>query len=215
MSRVKYSSGMAPLTRDAIIRAAIAVADRDGIDAVTLRGIAGDLGVHVTSLYNHVPTREAITDGIIEVLLDEADLPLTAVGWETWVRRFVDGITAVALAHPGAIVALQRRPAQGPRAARTFEIALVAFEQAGFDAANAYNAVKAVALTALGLAIEEAVSVTGPALATAVDALPAEDFPQIRLISVVGDNDDARSFGVETLVSGLRAQLRRHRAAHR
>jgi AcrR family transcriptional regulator len=199
---------MATLTRDRIIGAAVAIADRDGIDAVTLRRIATDLGVHVTSLYNHVATREAITDGIVELLLDEAKLPVEPVDWETWVRRFVAGISEVATTHPGAIAALQRRPAQGVRAAGTFEIALAAFRQAGFEAGDAYNAVKATALTALSLGLEQALSVTGQALETAVDALPAADFPQIRLVSSGrGDPEAAWSFSLETLVLGLRAQL--------
>src|SRR3954454_2603334 len=104
---------MAPLTRDGIIRAAVELADREGIDAVTLRRIAAELGVHVTSLYNHVPTREAVTDGIVELLLDEAKLPTGPVTWDTWVREFIDGVTGVAATHPGAFHALQQRPVQG------------------------------------------------------------------------------------------------------
>ena len=66
---------MPPLTRERILRTAVAMADQDGLDAVTLRRIAAELGVHVTSLYNHVPTRDAVTDGIVETLLEEAGLP--------------------------------------------------------------------------------------------------------------------------------------------
>src|SRR6478609_11689685 len=98
------------LTRDAILRTAVQLADRDGPDAVTLRKIAGELGVHVTSLYNHVPTREAVTDGIVELLLDEAKLPTTAVAWDAWIRQFVDGVTGIAATHPGAFHALQQGP---------------------------------------------------------------------------------------------------------
>ncbi len=203
---------MAPLTRDAIIRTAVTLADRDGFDAVTLRRIAAELGVHVTSLYNHVPTREAVTDGIVELLLEEAKLPLTAVGWQTWVRRFVAGITEVAATHPGAVTALQRRPVQGPRAAATFEIGLAAFRHAGFDAQDAYNAMKATTLTALSLGLEQAMSVTGQAMETAVDELPAEDFPQVRLVSSLADAEAAWSFSLETLILGLKAQVRRRRS---
>ena len=64
------------------------MADRDGFEGVTLRRIAAELGVHVTSLYNHVPTRDAVTDGIIERLIEEAKLPTSPVPWEEWVRSF-------------------------------------------------------------------------------------------------------------------------------
>ena len=102
---------MAALTRDRILQTAVRLADRDGPDAVTLRRIAGELGVHVTSLYNHVPTREAVTDGIVELLLDEAKLPTGPVAWDEWVRRFVDGVVGVAATHPGAKLTPPEHPA--------------------------------------------------------------------------------------------------------
>ena len=87
---------MAALTRDRILHTAVRLADRDGPDAVTLRKIAAELGVHVTSLYNHVPARDAVTDGIVELLLDEAKLPTGPVAWDDWIRQFVDGVTGIA-----------------------------------------------------------------------------------------------------------------------
>ena len=86
-------TGMPPLTRDQILWAAIRIADDEGPEAITLRRISTALGVHVTSLYNHVPTREAITDGIVEVLLAEAKLPTHPVPWEEWVRHFFSAMT--------------------------------------------------------------------------------------------------------------------------
>src|SRR5690349_844831 len=100
---------MATLTRERILRTAVAIADRQGPEAVTLRRIAAELDVHVTSLYNHVPTRDAVTDGIVEVLLDDAKLPTDPVHWETWVRRFFEAMTTIAVAHSGAFHALQQR----------------------------------------------------------------------------------------------------------
>src|SRR6478609_10849289 len=129
---------MAALTRERILQTAVRLADRDGEDAVTLRKIAGELGVHVTSLYNHVPTRDAVTDGIVELLLDEAKLPTGPVAWEDWVRQYVDGVVGVAATHPGAFHALRQRPVQGARAAASFEVALEAFRQAGFSAADGF-----------------------------------------------------------------------------
>ena len=55
-----------PLSRDRILACAVRVADRDGLEAASLRRIAGELGVHVTSIYHHVPTKEALLDGIVE-----------------------------------------------------------------------------------------------------------------------------------------------------
>ena len=80
---------MPPLSRDRIVATARDLADREGLDAVTLRRLAAELDVHVTSLYNHVATRDAIVDGIVELLISEANLPGRPRNWEEWVRGFV------------------------------------------------------------------------------------------------------------------------------
>ena len=137
------------------------MADRDGFGGVTLRRIAAELGVHVTSLYNHVPTRDAVTDGIIERLIEEAKLPTSPVPWEEWVRSFFTAMGTMATTHPGAFAALQRRPVQGPRAAASFEVALEAFTRAGLAPEDAYGAVKAVSLTSLAVALERGMATGG------------------------------------------------------
>jgi len=187
------------------------VADRDGFDAVTLRRIAAELDVHVTSLYNHVPTREAITDGITERLIEEAKLPSTPVAWETWVRGFVASIETIAATHPGAFAALYRRPVQGVHAATSFELGLAAFHAAGFDGDDAYRALKATALTALSIGLERAVLSQGELLETDVARLPVEDFPHLHALPTTDDTEATWAFAQETLIAGLRTQLRRHK----
>ena len=198
---------MAPLTRERILTTAVAMADRDGFEAVTLRRIAAELDVHVTSLYNHIATRDAITDGIVELLLDEARLPVTPVDWETWVRSFFVALGDLATKHPGAFSALQRRPVQGPRAAASFEVALAAFAEAGLSSADAYRAVKATALMALMVGLERGLSAQGPVPETAIDDLPVDGFPQFHGIEQIDDLEATWSFSLETLVAGLRGQI--------
>jgi AcrR family transcriptional regulator len=196
-----------PLSRDRIIDTAIAMADRDGLDAVTLRRIAATLGVHVTSLYNHVPTRDAITTGIVDELVTRADLPAGEIEWEAWVHAFVDGIGDIAAAHPGAFAALQRRPVEGARATESFEAALAAFERAGLGPASAYGAVKATTHVALSIGVERALFCRGEEAETAFEQLPAEAFPHVRALEGEADPEIAWAFSVETLVAGLHAQI--------
>lgn len=199
---------MPALTRERILQAAVRLADRDGPDAVTLRRIAGELGVHVTSLYNHVPTREAVTDGIVELLLDEAKLPTGSVTWDDWVRQFTDAIVGIAGTHPGAFHALQQRPVQGARATASFEVALAAFREAGFGAADAFAAVKTVSFLALMIGTERSMAARGLTPETQLDELPAESFPLVRSVpSTADDHEKVWAFGVETVIAGLRAQL--------
>jgi AcrR family transcriptional regulator len=199
------------LTRERILRMAIRLADREGFEAVTLRRIATELDVHVTSLYNHVPTREAVTDGMVELLLEEAKLPTTPVPWEEWVDRFVAAMGTIATTHAGAFAALQLRPVQGPRASESFEIALGAFTRAGLSPADAYAAVKTCVLLALTISVERSLLARGDDRHTDLDQLPPEGFPLVRAASEAAEQEDVWAFAADTLVSGLRAQIRRRR----
>jgi AcrR family transcriptional regulator len=199
---------MSALTRERILQTAVRLADRDGPDAVTLRRIASELGVHVTSLYNHVPTRDAVTDGIVELLLDEAKLPTGPVAWDDWVRQFTDAVVAIASTHPGAFHALQQRPVQGARATASFEVALASFADAGFDPVDAFAAVKTTAYLALMIGTESSMMARGELLETEVDQLPAESFPLVRSVPTDGsDYENVWSFSVDTLIAGLRTRL--------
>lgn len=199
---------MPALSRERILATAVTLADAEGLGAVTLRRLATELGVHVTSLYHHVATRDAVTDGIVERLIAEADLPLEPVGWEQWVRRFFTAIGDVAERHPGAFAAVQLRPVQGPDATATFEVALAAFEKAGLSPHDAYAALKAATLMTMGAALERTL-VEDDLAATAVEELPAEDFPRVRGLLDQADPMASYAFSLEVLVSGLRAQVRR------
>jgi AcrR family transcriptional regulator len=191
----------------------VRVADRDGLEAASLRRVATELGVHVTSLYNHVPTKEALLDGIVEELLLAADVPVGAVAWETWVRRFVTAVATMAREHPGAFAVLLRRPVQGPRATATFESGLAAFHRAGMDVRESYGAVKSVALGVLGVCVEQAHAAAGDedAMTTNVSALSWQDFPELHRVVDVVDEVDVVALLADVLVAGLAARLPRGR----
>lgn len=199
-----------PLSRDRILACAVRVADRDGLEAASLRRIAGELGVHVTSIYHHVATKEALLDGIVEELFARADLPLGEQQWEQWVRRFIAAVAALAREHPGAFAVLLRRPVQGPGATATFESGLAAFDRAGMDVRQSYGAVKSVALGVLGVCVEQAYAVNGDlGLQTNVDDLSWQDFPQMHQVVGVVEDVDVVAMLAEVLVAGLAQQLPR------
>ncbi len=200
---------MPPLSRDRIVATARDLADREGLDAVTLRRLATELDVHVTSLYNHVATRDAIVDGIIELLISETDLPGRPRNWEEWVREFVAAVSAIAVAHPGAFAALERRPVQGERAMSSFEVALAIFARAGLPPGEAYSAIKATAYVALGIGLERALAARGETASTSVELLAPDKFPYVHALEDVAEPEEAWAFSLETLVAGLHTQVRR------
>lgn len=200
------------LNRTAIVSTAIRIADEKGLAAVTLRGIATRLGVHVTSLYNHVPTKEAVFDEMIKALIVQAKLPTDAVAWQDWVRRFAAAMRTLAHKHPGAFEAFHYRPAQGERAAEAFEVAFAAFRTGGFDAVSAYNAVKSTVVAVLGLMLEETARVRG-LQRTDVSKLSAERFPRVREVDRVADDADTFAYLIDVLIDGFAASLRTRRSA--
>lgn len=200
---------MPPLSSDRIVATARDLADRDGLEAVTLRRLATELGVHVTSLYNHVPTLDAIIDGIIALLVSEANLPGSVRNWEQWVREFVDALGAIAEVHPGAFAALERRPVQGEQALSSFEVGLAAFARAGLSPAKSYGAIKVTTYVGLSIGLERALAARGETAATETELLPPEHFPHLLALPDADDPKDTWAFSVETLVAGLHTQVRR------
>ena len=197
------------LSRDGVLRAAIAVADAEGIDAVTLRRLAEKLDVHPTSIYNHVPNKEAILVGIIDTMLVEADLPLAPNDWAAWIRDFAAGIRRLAQAHPGAFGVFLRQAGTGPLAARYAEAALDAFRRAGCSVEQAVRAYHGVSLVVLGLAMEE--GPTGPTVAPDLGHLTADEHPRIFEVEAANLNDADTTptwdLVIESLIAGYAATL--------
>ena len=205
------------LTRERILQMALRMADRDGLDAVTLRQVATELRVHVTSLYNHVYDRDDIIDGIVELLVSEAELPTGDVEWEEWVRAMARGLRRVAKAHPGAFAALYRRTARGPHAVSAADAGIKAFEKAGFSPASAFHSVRATSLAILGLAADELARARVPAggLRTDTSDLPVERFAQVRAAEKAAARSDVWTFLIDALIAGLAAQRDKHRRSRR
>ncbi len=196
------------LNRAKIAAAAIRIADQSGIDTVSLRGISSQLGVHVTSLYNHVPTKDAVLDEMVRALIAEAELPTGPLTWQQWVRGFAGAMRSLGEKHPGAFEAFYHSSAQGARAAETFEAAFAAFRAGGFDLVASYSAVKATVVAVIGLVLDDTARARKPGARTELGELPIESFPLIHEISHITGTTDAFDYLVNALVAGFEANLR-------
>ena len=195
------------LSAERIVEAAVEVADREGVAAVTMRRLAEALGVHPTSLYNHLPTKEAILDGIADHLIEEAGLPTAFDTWQDWVRALARGLRDIARAHPGAfLVFTQRGAVVGPAASAHTEGALDAFRRAGFSPLTSAKAVTGVALALLGVALNECPPTT-PFPTPDFSHLPPAEFPRIHEASAaaVGHENEIWELIVDSLIRGLDA----------
>jgi AcrR family transcriptional regulator len=108
----------APLTKPEIYSAALAIIDAEGIDALTMRRLASDLGVEAMSLYHHVPNKEAVLDGVVELALT-AQAPATppASGdWRATVTAAVSGFRRALITHPNVLPHMITHPPSSPEA---------------------------------------------------------------------------------------------------
>src|SRR5918992_4932917 len=92
----------APLSRDRILAAAVRLADREGIEALSMRKLAQQLGVDPMSLYNHVRDKEALLDGIVDVVVGEIELVALGADWRSSLRETILAARRTMLRHPWA-----------------------------------------------------------------------------------------------------------------
>ena len=119
------------LTREAVLAAAVAMADDQGIDALTMRALAHSVGVEAMSLYHHVPNKEALLDGMIDRVFAEVALPPADGDWQRAALR----------RHPWALPLLESRRTPGPANLAYHEANIACLRAAGFtprQVAHAY-----------------------------------------------------------------------------
>jgi AcrR family transcriptional regulator len=106
------SKRTAPLTRDAIFAAALAIIDRDGYAALSMRRLAGDLGVEAMSLYHHVRDKRALLGGVVELSLraQAPAPPRPGTPWEDVVVAMVLAFRRTLVAHPNVLPLMAAHP---------------------------------------------------------------------------------------------------------
>jgi AcrR family transcriptional regulator len=130
------------LTRERVLRAAISLADRDGIESLSMRNLGQKLGVEAMSLYNHVRNKGDLLDGMVDVVFGEIDLPPSGAHWRTAMRQRALSVRQVLLRHPWANGLMESRAAPGPANLRHHDAVLGSLRKAGFSvetAAHAYS----------------------------------------------------------------------------
>lgn len=188
------------LSRDLIFDAALAVADRDGAAAVTMRGVARQLGVEAMSLYHHIRDREDLLDGLAETMVRRG-LPLHPqdLGVREILAAFARGIRAVALAHPDAFHLVGLRPLRSPEAAGAVTILLTSLGSGGMSPADAVTAYRAVTAYARGFALSEIAGLTfGPGIEM---PLPAKLEPYAAALRA--DTDAVFEAGLSAVIDGF------------
>jgi len=143
----------AQISREAVLAAALTLADHQGLDAVTMHAVARALGVTPMALYRHVDDKNALLDGLVEQLLTEFPLP-GAGTWDERLTAIATGIRDTARRHPAAFPLLLTRPAVTPAARETRDAVLTALREAGLP--DPERAERLISTAVLGFAASEA-----------------------------------------------------------
>ena len=122
-----------PLSRERVLDAAVALADEAGIDAVSMRRLAQDLGVVPMALYKHVANKEELLDGMVDVIVGEIDPPAQGTDWKDAIRRRVLSARQSLLRHPWASQVVETRTQATPVVLDYMDSLIGMFRAGGFS----------------------------------------------------------------------------------
>lgn len=222
------------LSRPDIVAAAMAVADAEGADAVSMRRVARELGVGAMSLYWHVASKEELHQLMIERVQGEASAPEPTGDWRADLKSFAQAARDALLRHPWAIDFVGSGPPSGPNDARNAERLLAALDGLGLSPGTAMWVGMTVGTYVFGAALREvqeircqrvAEEVKGTMSASEIAAMSAElrrivhdsgSYPHIAAVMDAGIDPDAPEsrderfeFGLDCVLDGIEARIRR------
>ena len=175
----------APLSRERVLRGAVAVADAAGIGSLTMRSLAQELDAKPMSLYHYVANKDEILDGIVDLVFSEIELPSPGGDWRSEMSRRANSARRVLRCHPWAIGLLESRKNPGPATLRHHDAVLGALRGAGFSVEMTAHAYALLDSYVYGFALQEAsLPFDGPDTAADVAGpmmgqFPADAYPHL------------------------------------
>jgi AcrR family transcriptional regulator len=180
----------APLNLERTLRVALVIADDDGLEAVTMRRLARDLGVEAASLYHHVNGKNQILDGLVDVVAAEIERPLPSTDWRAAISERAHNTRAVLRRHPWAVSLMASRSRPGPATLGLLETGIRCFREGGFSIVEAAHAISVVDSYVHGFVLQEVnlpfrdeselAAMTGAIMET----FPASEFPYLFELTV-------------------------------
>ncbi|WP_458116000.1 TetR/AcrR family transcriptional regulator C-terminal domain-containing protein [Arthrobacter sp. D2-10] len=144
------------LSRDGVLTAALALADRVGIGKLSIRSLAQDMGTKPMSLYYYVANKEEILDGLVDQVFAEIDLPRPGEHWKEEMRLRGHSVRDALQRHPWAVGLLESRKAPGVATLAHHEATLATLRAGGFSVRQAAHAYSLLDSYIYGFALQEA-----------------------------------------------------------
>jgi AcrR family transcriptional regulator len=131
------------------------LADQGRLEAVTMAKIGAKVGAEAMSLYRHVRNKDDVLDGIVDLVYDEIELPVSGLDWKSAMRRRAVSVREVLLRHPWAIALMESRSRPGPANLRHHDAVVGVLMEAGFTGASATRAYNLLDSYIYGFALQE------------------------------------------------------------
>ena len=151
----KSTTRRAPLNRERVLSAAIALADQGGFEAMTMRKLAKELGVEAMSLYNHVASKDDLLDGMVDLVFAEIEPPSTDDDWKTGMRKRAVSTREALARHRWAIGLMEGRTNHGPANLSLHNAVLGCLRAAGFSMQMTVRAYSVQDAYIYGFALQE------------------------------------------------------------
>ena len=208
-----------PLTRARILRAGVDLADARGLERLSMRTLAGALGVEAMSLYNHVANKDDLLDGMVDLVMGEIEVPAPDAPWRDAMRRRAITSRAAYTRHPWAPRLVDTRPSSGPGRLASFDATIGCLRRAGFSHALTVHAFSTLDAFVHGFAahrlrVAQAAAPDDVAMAEALARwLPPERYPalsalvQEHVLPGGYDEEEAFAFGLDLVLEGLERRV--------
>ncbi len=209
----------APLNAERTLQVALAIADDESLEAVTMRRLARELGVEAASLYHHVNGKNQILDGLVEAVAGEIERPMPSTDWRTAISERAVNTRAVLRRHPWAVSLMASRTSPGPATLGLLETGIRCFREDGFSVLQAAHAISVVDSYVHGFVLQEVnlpfrneselAAMTGAIMET----FPAAEFPYLFEMTVEHvlkpgyDYGDEFDSGLTVVLEGVAALL--------
>src|SRR2546430_7012155 len=204
-----------PLSRERVLRAAVALADESGIDSLTMRKLGDALGVEAMSLYNHVANKDDVLDGMVDLVFSEIGLPSGGTDWKTAMRQRAISAREVLSRHRWAIGLMESRASPGPATLRHHDAVIGSLREGGFSIEMAAHAFSVLDSYIYGFALQEASlpfdtgEETAELAETIMARFPLGEYPHLTELTVEHvlqpgyDYGNEYRFGLDLILDGL------------
>jgi AcrR family transcriptional regulator len=210
----KRAERRAPLSRERVLDAAIRLADRGGLESLTMRRLGQELGVEGMALYYHFANKDEVIDGMVDLVFSEIDLPAAGADWKTAMRRRAQSLRETLLRHRWALGLMESRRTPGPANLRHHDAVIGSLRSAGLDMpmiAHAYSLLDSYiygfALFAMNLPFHPSEEVAELGRVT-LQGFPVDAYPN--LVAYISgmrpgyDYADEFQYGLDLVLDGLK-----------